>query len=96
MFPDGFTTQARQLSPQDLDLLLDGRVVAQLVERLDGAGWIAYLDRHWPINAPLVRRRCASRESGLAGLAEWAERHRERLRAELAGQRPRYAAPPDD
>lgn len=96
MFPEGFTTKPRGEGSDDLDVLLDGRVVAQLVSSIDGMRWVAYLDRHWPIGAPLVMRPCESRESGLAGLAAWAERNRDRLRAEFAGQRPRYLAAPED
>lgn len=96
MFPEGFTTKPRGEGSDDLDVLLDGRVVAQLVSSIDGTRWVAYLDRHWPIAAPLVSRPCESRASGLVGLALWAERNRERLRAEFAGRRPRYQAAPVD
>ena len=96
MFPEGFTTKPRGEGSDDLDVLLEGHVVAQLVSSIDGTRWVAYLDRHWPIAAPLVSQPCESLKSGLAGLAQWAQRNRERLRAELAGKRARWQEPPLD
>ena len=65
-------------------LALDGRVVAMMLERVDGT-WIARLDSHQPIPAPIVTRRCTSFESGQRGCEHWAMRHADRLRGELAG-----------
>ncbi len=87
MLPEGYTWVPRHLSPQELDLHLDGKGVAQLHKTMDNTRWFVLLDRHWPIEAPLVIRPCESRESGIAGLERWAQRHRERLRAEIADPR---------
>lgn len=65
-------------------LMLDGRVVAMMLERVDGT-WLARLDAHQPIPAPIVARRCTSFEAGKRGCEQWATRHADRLRNELAG-----------
>lgn len=69
-------------SPHDC-LELDGRIVAMLIER-NGGGWLARLEAHRPITAPVVTRQCTSLLSGRRGCELWAERHIGRLRAELA------------
>lgn len=88
MLPDEFTWAPRwQHDETEPALVLDGVTVACLLRRVDGS-WTARLDAHHPITAPLVLRRCRSRESGIAGIEAWAQRHADRLRAEVA-ERPR-------
>lgn len=73
-----------QYDPRLPALALDGRVVAMMLERVDGT-WLARLDAHLPIPAPIVTRRCTSFEAGKSGCEAWAHRHAERLRSELVG-----------
>lgn len=55
--------------------------VARLTERLGGT-WLAHLDYHQPGSSRT--RACTSYEAGRRGVELWAERHADRLRAELA------------
>jgi hypothetical protein len=82
MLPDGFAWHPRyQHAPGELALKVDGHVVAQLLQRLDGR-WLAQLWTHRHITAPVVSRPCQSRESGKSGIEAWACRHEARIRAE--------------
>lgn len=86
MLPDGFTWAKRwQNDDTELALFLDGVMVACLLACEDGT-WTARLEIQRPLDAPLVLRKCRSREKGLAGIEMWAERHEERLRAEVAAR----------
>ncbi|NLA66823.1 MAG: hypothetical protein GX856_00990 [Gammaproteobacteria bacterium] len=83
MLPEGFSWANRhQYDTRQTALVLDGRQVAMLLERIDGT-WFARLECHWPITAPLVTRRCRSLDAGRAGIEAWAVRHQARLRAEV-------------
>lgn len=84
MLPPGCQWIPRyQHAGAELALELDGKCVAMLLARV-GGGWSARLECHWPIEAPLVMRRCSSYEAGRAGVEAWAVRHVDGLRAELA------------
>lgn len=84
MLPDGFRWSSRhQYDTQDTALLLGGRQVAMLLQRLDGS-WFARLDSHKGFGDPLELRDCTSLEAGRAGVEEWACRHEGRLRREVS------------
>jgi len=83
MLPGFQWVPRHQHASDEIALTLDGTQVAMLLGRVDG-GWTARLECHWPIEAPLVMRRCTSFEAGKAGVEAWAARHVDRLRGELA------------
>ena len=84
MLPADFQWIPRgQYANGDLALVCNGRHVALLMKRADGVTWMARLDSHQPISAPVVTRRCTSFESGKAGVESWAIRHVATLRAGL-------------
>ena len=84
MLPTDFKWIPRgQYAPDELTLTVGGRYVAMLMTKVDGVTWIARLDCHQPITAPVVTRECVSRESGIAGIEAWAVRHEATLRAGL-------------
>jgi hypothetical protein len=83
MLPEGFEWTPRyQHAKDELALQVDGRVVAQLMQRVDGT-WFARLWAQAGIEAPLVMRDCQSFKTGKAGIEAWACRHEERLRREV-------------
>ena len=94
MLPDGLQWVRRHQyeKSEPAALALDGQIVAMLLECSDGS-WFATLERHQPLEAPLVTRPCTSFEAGRRGCEIWATRHLGRLRAELAqsGVRKRMA-----
>lgn len=82
MLPADFQWIPRgQYAEDELALLCNGRHVAMLMKRVDGETWMARLDCHQPITAPVVTRTCTSFESGKAGVEAWAARHQATLRA---------------
>ena len=82
MLPTGFQWISRgQYCGHELALKLDGRCIAQLMRKVDGVTWLAQLDCHQPITAPVVMRRCTSFEAGKAGIEAWAARHETTLKA---------------
>ncbi|MBB1060439.1 hypothetical protein [Marilutibacter spongiae] len=82
MLPDGFKwTKRSQYDEEGTAVVLGDAQVAMLLERVDG-GWVARLNSHWPVDAPLVTRRCQSKATGTAGIEAWVCRHEARLRAE--------------
>lgn len=68
--------------PARTSLRCDGMEVARLIDRLDGT-WFVILERQrdWSKHQ---RVDCSSLEQGKAGTWLWAERHSERLHAEVA------------
>lgn len=84
MLPEGFRWIPRgQYTGDELALTLDGRYVAQLMQRVSGS-WFAQLWSHRGIHAPLVTRSCRSRETGITGIEAWACRHEAQLRTEVS------------
>ncbi len=63
--------------------------VARLVDRVGGT-WFARLDMHLPDTN--VTRNCSSFEAGKRGVELWAERHRERLVAEVEAKHQAWLA----
>lgn len=85
MIPDGFYWAPRwQYDLGDNAMYLDGIVVAFMDTVVDGKTWLARLDSHKGMEAPLVTRHCSSREAGRRGCELWACRHEARLRREVA------------
>ena len=62
-----------QYATVPMSLTLDGRVVAMMLERIDGT-WLARLDALQPTLAPIMTRRCTSFEAGKQGCEQWAVR----------------------
>lgn len=95
--PEGLHWRPRaQYDRDNAGLVLDGKEIAMLLQRVD-LTWFARLECHWPIRAPLVLRDCTDLESGRRGCEDWAIRHLDRLRAEMAGRsRPRYLGEPQE
>jgi hypothetical protein len=71
--------------PDRTSLHCDGMEVARLIDRLDDT-WFVILERQrdWSQH---VHRDCSSLEAGKAGTMLWAQRHAERLHAEVAARR---------
>lgn len=63
-----------QYDTHDTALMVDGDIVAMMLQRVDGT-WFARLDCRQPIDAPLVLRDCTDLETGKRGCEEWARRH---------------------
>ena len=94
MLPDGFQWIPRgQYAQDELALVVNGRHVAMLMRKVDGVAWVARLDAHQSITSAVVMRPCASRESGMAGIEAWANRHQDTL---MAGREVYGPAPDDD
>lgn len=81
-----------QYDKHDTALMLDGQIIAMLMDRVDG-GWVARLDCQKGMAGPIVTRRCSSLEAGRLGCEAWAMRNLDRLVAEVAAReaaRPRH------
>lgn len=93
MLPPDFTWRSIASRPDGkLDALLcDGVEVARLSQRVDDGTWYVELNRQR--DRGLWRRKdCSGYEQGFAGVELWAERHQDRLRAEVRqGRRLRNA-----
>lgn len=61
----------------------NGIEVARLRQNVASGIWSAILNQHL-ITEPRVIRECSSFENGRSGVELWAERHRQRLEAEVA------------
>jgi hypothetical protein len=61
---------------------LDGVEIARLTRRVDQDTWIALLKQH-RVAEPRIVRQCSSFEAGKRGVELWADRHRERLQADV-------------
>jgi hypothetical protein len=93
MLPDGFYWAPRwQHDRGDNALCLDGITVAFVDTMADGNTWLARLDCHKGMDAPLVTRNCSSHEAGRRGCELWACRHEMRLRREVAEVKARLPA----
>ena len=78
--PQGFQWQPRgQYAGDELALVANGRWVAQLMRKADGAQWYALMKVGPGLSDDLFRD-CASRDSGVAGIEAWACRHEAALR----------------
>lgn len=58
--------------------------VARLWQTVDTRAWFATLDMHLSHEQRPKPRPCRGYETGRAGVEQWAERHRDRLTAEVA------------
>lgn len=84
MLPPDFRWHSVGTAPHDRpnSLLLDNMEVLRLNQRIDDGTWWVNLNtqREWKVRKA---KDCSSYEQGVKGAEIWAERHQDRLRAEI-------------